>query len=31
MDLPLWKEDSQTLMLMVPKNVGKVGDWWAFH
>jgi len=24
LDLPFWKEDSQTLMLMVPKNVGKL-------
>jgi hypothetical protein len=24
LDLPFWKEDSQTLMLMVLKNVGKL-------
>jgi hypothetical protein len=24
LDLPFWKEGSQTLMLMVPKNVGKL-------
>jgi hypothetical protein len=37
LDLPFWKEDSQTLMLMVLKNVENLTlyvqacDWWAFH